>query len=99
MKNFQIFISILTLFLFVGCGGKGTPNKPNLAQIPTIKQTPTDKPKDKQIQVRVAGNQKLCYVPEFSLDFANNSYIAILNCSLDEASQLDTMCFQGFLMR
>lgn len=59
---------------------------PNLSSSPySPRQIPPDNPKDTQIAVRVQGNAKWCYAPQFSASAQNYSYMALISCSRDEA--------------
>lgn len=49
------------------------------------RQLKPDAPKDTQIAVRVKGNAKWCYAPQFSASAQNYSYMALISCSRDEA--------------
>lgn len=55
---------------------------PNLS---SPRQLPPDNPKDTPIAVRVQGNAKWCYAPQFSASAQNYSYMALISCSRDEA--------------
>ncbi|MGH1601184.1 DUF1561 family protein [Campylobacter majalis] len=83
----KIYLLALAMFLLLGCSPNQNTN-PNLLSLyskPTPSQALADKPKDKQIQVRVAGNKKLCYAPKFSSSFDNGSYLQLVDCSSKEA--------------
>ena len=60
-----------------------SPRVQNSAQSP--RQVSPDTPKDTPIAVRVQGNAKWCYAPQFSASAQNYSYLALISCSRGEA--------------
>lgn len=60
-----------------------SPRVQSSAQSP--RQVSPDAPKDTPIAVRVQGNAKWCYAPQFSASAQNYSYLALISCSRGEA--------------
>ena len=60
-----------------------SPRVQSSAQSP--RQVSPDIPKDTPIAVRVQGNAKWCYAPQFSASAQNYSYLALISCSRGEA--------------
>ncbi len=92
MRCFYIALMLFTTLFFISCStneqSQMSAITPPLLSAPnptTPRQVPPDSPKDTQIAVRVQGNAKWCYAPQFSASAQNYSYMALISCSRDEA--------------